>query len=115
MRDLRRKVYFHQRLKAIKCLLKGASKNVGWPRLSSLHCNNVSTHVMVHATWSHFFVSLMPYSANIYFICKRKNWKTIFFGQHMMPDIGWPLSQSNFGNSSSNAPFFNGKTVADMQ
>ena len=33
--------------RATKYLLKGATKNIGWPRLSSLHCNNVSTHVVV--------------------------------------------------------------------
>ena len=38
-RDLRRKV-FSINEKATKYLLKGAAKNVGWPRLSSLHCSS---------------------------------------------------------------------------
>ena len=58
--------------KTTKYLLKGATKNIGWPRLSSLHCNNVSTHVVVHATWSHFFCFIDAMFCKYLFYLQKK-------------------------------------------
>ena len=45
------------------------------------------------------FVSLMPCYVVSSFICKRKNWKTIFVEQRKMADIGLPLGQSKLWKS----------------